>query len=723
MATLVPVDHDPFAESAPSAASTTPSTVAEGAAKLVPVDHDPFAPAAPSAKAAPASKPPALADEPGYEYGSVLPVRQKIDAQGKPIAGSQEWAWPEFIRAPVRGVQEIGGKASGSVPMTPGDVGVSGASGLSSDAMAALGVAAMPFGTATAPARQVAADAAAGVLAKNAPSAEARAAAKELGVVTRAGEIVSRRANQDVKAAGTSAQEVIDNMTRQRGLGKPVTLLDTGANVRSLAGSVARKPGESQGVISNFLEQRDARAADRLRFDIGRDLTGQIQQGLDRIGVGPSAYRTVKQLVETRQAEAQPLYDKAFEGGSVAPLKNQFEAAFADASGAVQKAENDLASARANLTAVRSRATLSDSVHATAASNDATRRAETAVRQATAVRDQAIGAKDQVLERLRLAQADIENGTPGAVWNPRIQQFLDDPVMRRGMARGVEIQRLEALAAGRPFNPTELALTPEGEVISVPNMRTLDAGKKGLDAIIESEGRDEYGRLNQYGRAVDQVRRSFLSEVDRVNPDYAAARQSWSGHSASLDAVKLGKNITRLNPEQIAEDFAALTPGDQEFARLGAADALVERIAKTGFGGDEAKAVVKNEWAKGQLKPLFRTEADFQRFVDSVTAEREMFETKRVITGNSETAPRQAEDAGNDLAHAGLHAAHGVVQAAHGRVMSALRSAMNAYDGLGIRNNEDLNAEIARMLSDLAITPTVENSKVVVSRPLGGPRP
>lgn len=636
--------------------------------------------------------------DPSYIYPSnpLLPFRAKTDAQGNPVP---ELAWPGI----VRGALSIGEKVLGKTPQE----GLT----LSPNEMTALGLGAGNVAQTGAQAARSALGTAADRLAPPVEEPiggmtlnEAKSVVKQIGAQVKAPEVIARRANQDVKAGYTTAQGVVDQMIKDRALGKPVSLSDADLpNVRGLTGNVARKPGPAQAVVKGSAEARDAGAPTRLRADVARDLVS-----------GPSAFRTTKQLIETRQAEAQPLYDKAFEGGSVAPLEKQFESAFNEASKAEKDAGEELAHAQTQLTAARARQSQAgDNVYATSGANQDARAAEAAVTQAQRAQTQATAVKQQVLDKLRQAQGDVASNAPGAVWNPRIQQFLDDPIMKRGMARGIEIQRLEALAANKPFDPTELAITPEGEVTKVPNMRTLDAGKKGLDAIIESEGRDEFGRLNQMGRAVNQVRVALLDELDKVNPDYKAARAAWSGHSASLDAVKFGRNLTRMNPDQIAEEFSAMPPNDQEFARLGAADALQERLGKTATSGDEAKALIKNEWAKGQLRPIFKTEADFNRFIDSVAAERRMFEADRRILGGSQTAEREEETGGDNL-EAALHAGHGLGALFSGHPIVAGKALLRAWHDLGVKQDPQLNEAIARILRDPAMLPGVEAGRLTI---------
>jgi hypothetical protein len=646
--------------------------------------------------------------DPSYVYPNnpLLPLRGKPNAEGPP---TPELAWPGI----VRGILSVGEKVRG-VNTPPPLTG-----GLTPNESAAVSLGAFGEIPAVASGIESAGNAAARLSSRmsdvqsrglskapaGAPTlSEAKAINKQIGVEVKAPEVIARRVNQDIKAGYTTAQGVIDQMIKDRALGKPVTLSDADLpNVRGLTGNVARKPGTAQAIVKGSAEERDSGAQTRLRADVARDLSG-----------GDSAYRTSQALVESRQAEAQPLYDKAFEGGSVAPLERQFEDAFNQASKDERQASAELASAQARLTAASARQSQAGmDVYATSGANTDARAAEAAIAQAQKSQTQAAATKQKILDKLRQAQTDKAMDTPGSVWNPRIQQFLDDPIMKRGMASGVEIQRLEALAAGKPFDPTELAITPEGEVTKVPNMRTLDAGKKGLDAIIESEGRDKFGRMNQMGRAVNQVRVSYLKELDNINPDYSVARSAWSGHSSSLDAVKFGKNFTNMSQDEIAEEFSNMNPNDQEFARLGVADNLLERLGKTGMSGDEAKALVKNEWTKGQLRPFFRSEADFSRFIDSVAAERRMFEADRRILSGSQTAEREEESSG-DRMNAAIHASHSLGSLLFGHPIRAVISGARAVRDLGLKTDPQLNEAIARILRDPSFLPGIENGKITI---------
>lgn len=63
-----------------------------------------------------------LADEPGYEYGGILPFKKNVST------GENSFAWPEAVRSPVRGIQDLENMASsgqvstGQPNMTPDSI-------------------------------------------------------------------------------------------------------------------------------------------------------------------------------------------------------------------------------------------------------------------------------------------------------------------------------------------------------------------------------------------------------------------------------------------------------------------------------------------------------------------------------------------------------------------------------------------------------------------------
>lgn len=517
------------------------------------------------------------------------------------------------------------------------------------------------------------------------------------------------RFQDDEKGGGPSATAAIAAVNAARARGTPMALADAGGkNVQGLAGSLARTPGAPKSIAEQNARGQMREAGKRLS-DIGAE----------HIASGPTMRQTVDALTAGQKAAAAPLYEKAMQPGSVAPLEKQFEEVFRDTAKEAADAVKELQKAQSAATLAAAKVSRAgNDVYSASAALKEQASARASLQEARQKFQAAQQAKQQVLTRLREAQAASAAGQRGGVWSPRIQQIISDPIMKPAIARGLEIQRLEALAANKPFNPRDYAVTgtdKEGNPIigQVPNMRLLDSIKKGMDAIIEDFRDPLTGKLNfmnsgdrgQVARHLDQIRRSFLSEIDAVNPVYKDARAAWAGPAQAKGVILQGRNIFKMHPEEVQKTWDRLSPSEREFFKIGAADWWRDEIAKSGPKSPAARGLDKNdfnEMIKDRLRPLFSTQQKFDDFIDAVTDERTIFVQAGRRLGGSQTAERQAEDAELGMG-AGASAVKGIVKAAGGNYFGAVSDFLKAKRDLGLIGDKKVNEAMARLLFDPAV--------------------
>jgi len=232
--------------------------------------------------------------------------------------------------------------------------------------------------------------------------------------------------------------------------------------------------------------------------------------------------------------------------------------------------------------------------------------------------------------------------------------------------------------------------------------------KVGLDKMVE-EQRDITGRLSRDGVRFEKLRDAYRTAIDEADRSglYKQARAVWAGPSASIDAVKAGKALFLKVPDEIRFEFGKLEPGNAEFYRLGVADAITERLQKVGISADEAKAIVKNDWVREQLRPIFRKDSDFNEFMDAVTDEMRMYGTKQATTAGSATAQRIAEDTSGDISR--MQQVGGMAKSfAEGRWITGLTELLKLKRDLGMMANPKLNEQIAKVLLQTPIAPGSE---------------
>ena len=505
---------------------------------------------------------------------------------------------------------------------------------------------------------------------------------------------IAERLQTDYNAGGPHPINVLANLGSDRAQGVPSTLSDVGGtNVSKLSGAVARAPGESSQIASTSLEERLQGAGKRLNQTVE-----------DHIAAGPTTREAADSLSADQRTASRPLYDKAFEPGSVAPLEKQFEESFDASSKAVRDAENAHRAAERQLTqaqAAKSRA--GDDVYLNNSALAAERDAQLSLRSAERELDAAHAAHEENLENLRSAQTAREAGERGGVYSPRVRGFLKDPIFKDGIKRGIEIQRLEALAENRPMNLTDYAVNEMGEVINTPNMRLLDAAKRGLDDILEEFRDKTTGRLvlNERGAMIEGVRKSYVAELDRLNPDYAVARQAWAGPARAKAVMKVGSNILQMHPEDVQRFYTDLSPNEQKHFKIGVAQALKDAIAEGSVTSPTVRRLSSSSFdsmMKERFKPLFKNDTQFNDFIDAVTGERRILESKTRYKGGSQTAERDADAAAQDRRTQDLAAA--ASHAFHGNWISAAKKLLESKKQLGLINNAEANAEMARILFD-----------------------
>jgi hypothetical protein len=238
------------------------------------------------------------------------------------------------------------------------------------------------------------------------------------------------------------------------------------------------------------------------------------------------------------------------------------------------------------------------------------------------------------------------------VSSDRLNQFIADPIMQQGLANGIKVQRLEALAEGRQFDPQAYTVdyNEAGDPVwkGTPNLRTLDAAKRGLDDMLSSDTyRNQYGRLTQMGNAINRVRSAYVDELDSLTggPDgaYAQARAAWAGPSRAMEMVQEGSKWMSKDPGQLSREVSTLSPNDKDFYLLGVANDMRNKVLSQTGEGNEAARILNSPMARNRAQAVFDPDA-YKALTTKVLGEQLAFKTQGQVTKGSQTAARTAED-------------------------------------------------------------------------------
>lgn len=286
------------------------------------------------------------------------------------------------------------------------------------------------------------------------------------------------------------------------------------------------------------------------------------------------------------------------------------------------------------------------------------------------------------------------------VTTPQLDELLNTPFGRQALSRA------RTIAANERRDPAALGfvLDDAGEVILQPSRpmsltsagaeggapveqagytpQTLDYVKRGMDDIIESMRDPVTGRLrlDEAGRAQNNVLRSFLTEVDRLNPDYASARQAYSGPASMASALNKGSKAASKDAETIWAETRDLNPAQLEQYRLGARTGLSNMMDARVDNADKVRALIGTPKKREAFSEIFGGSDGVDNFLATLGDEAAAAQTyQRAFTG-SPTALNLADDANLD-----------------GLASVAVNAGGRALGGQGLfRNGISTMADIAR---------------------------
>jgi hypothetical protein len=284
----------------------------------------------------------------------------------------------------------------------------------------------------------------------------------------------------------------------------------------------------------------------------------------------------------------------------------------------------------------------------------------------------------------------------------KVQRFVTDPIGQDALQNGMRVIELEHLAKGKLFDPEKYGVTRSADsgkwIIDpdilaggkAPSFRLMDAVKRGFDEIVEGFRDPTSGRLNlnQYGRAVNDVRATYRDRLKELNPTYGEALKAWSDPSQSLDALRRGQQMLRTNRDVTRSASENIAEQDRPFFELGVGRALADMTSDPASAGNAARRLTEDRQMGERLASVLPDQGRRSMLVDALRNEAAMARNDRIIapSAGSQTQPLQA--LGEDMANEPLIARmlmHGRTGGIGGAVSGALSEVYRR--GQGINSN------------------------------------
>ena len=143
---------------------------------------------------------------------------------------------------------------------------------------------------------------------------------------------------------------------------------------------------------------------------------------------------------------------------------------------------------------------------------------------------------------------------------------------------------------------------------SVTHFDVIDFTKKQMDDMIGVALRN--GELNK-ARQLTQQKNLLVKDADELYPSYAEARQMYAERAQLESAEELGRLFTkggqnRLRPNDIKHYVDTLGEAELRMFRLGAKNALIERMEDASLSADQMRSIYRSRAEREKLRALFQ---------------------------------------------------------------------------------------------------------------------
>ena len=241
----------------------------------------------------------------------------------------------------------------------------------------------------------------------------------------------------------------------------------------------------------------------------------------------------------------------------------------------------------------------------------------------------------------------------GSVDDTRILKVLEDDTFKKAFKEAQAIAGKEARAAelrGEDASRFKLndiyGADKDGNLTTVgkiPDVRTLDYIKRGIDALIDKGYRGE-GMSKAEAHALKDLKKAYVQVIDENVPEYAAARAKYAGDMEVLDALRLGRTdylSPKMLPAEAKKVVDAMSDGERDALRAGVAQSLLTKVMDAPQQVNAAQRIIGAPATRKRLEALFQDPNEYKVFEAAMQRESELFRNAQNIIRGSRTANKQ----------------------------------------------------------------------------------
>lgn len=264
-------------------------------------------------------------------------------------------------------------------------------------------------------------------------------------------------------------------------------------------------------------------------------------------------------------------------------------------------------------------------------------------------------------------------------------------------------------ASTRAVVPYQAPGVPGGAGSTVPAPYGAPGVPGGLGSEVPALPGQEHPQPFDFGRRLDpeeppvidpaqpRQRRTSAIPPEGLNPFWKPARDAYAGPTQNRKALQLGEEMTKDDGEDITNALGDLSPGQVPFFRLGHRAGLAKDVKSLGDWGNAAARVAGSAEKREGLQAAHGPAAD--DLLARTLGEHEAHQTYKAVRGNSQTADRLSEMAGQDQQIEA--AAHGVLQALAGNPGIGIPTALGALASGDRKGAAAVKGHMARILGEM----------------------
>jgi len=334
------------------------------------------------------------------------------------------------------------------------------------------------------------------------------------------------------------------------------------------------------------------------------------------------------------------------------------------------------------------------------------------------------GSSDRVIDAIRANVSGIDNYYTNADDLLNAGRLKASPLYKE--AYDLQItpsQKLQDLLS-RPSGQAALEnakriAADEGVDISQDNtFMVYDYVKRGFDDIISGYKDSTTGRLNldARGRAVEGLRKEFVSELKNLNPAYKKALDVSGDYLSINAAMNKGTEALRggkMDSGIVQRYYKALTQPEKDAYKVGLGKAIRDKINKVRDTSNPYTAVLgtkdKRERIQAVLSPV-----EYKNFERSLKAEDRLFRFRNEVLGGSPTASKQ--EAKKAIESGAIQSIANVPEATFIKAFQTFKTKM--FEGINDRTAQKISEILYETdpIKKLEIIEKLGSSKALTSR-------